>query len=90
MPYLQLDTIARTAMLELRTARQVVYDLYRHGYLQVQEVPKTAERAPSKAYYLYSTQMQHSVCQLMADSFTAAGAMHMSLFCARSAMQFNH
>ena len=33
-PHLQLDAIAKQAMLELRTARSLVFRLFRHGYLQ--------------------------------------------------------
>jgi hypothetical protein len=74
LPYLQMDQIGKVAMIDLRTTRQLIYGLFRQGYLQVQEVPKSAERAPSKAFYLYKTDPNVTNCQFMADSFTAAGA----------------
>lgn len=74
LPYLQMDQVGKVAMIDLRTTRQLIYGLFRQGYLQVQEVPKSAERAPSKAFYLYKTDQNATNCQFVADSFTAAGA----------------
>ena len=73
-PYLQLDAVGKQAMLDVRTTRQQVYALFKAGYVHVQEVPKTSERAPSRSFYLYWTDANSANCQFVADTCTAAGA----------------
>ena len=56
--------------------------------VQVQEVPKTAERAPSKAYYMYRTAIGASASQMTADLFTAAGVAPLASLCPAQALLY--
>ena len=73
-PYLPLDQIERHALIGLRETRTLVYSLFAQGYVAVQELPKSAERIPSRTLYLYYTTAKITYTQFITDTYAAAGA----------------
>eukprot|EP00892_Ulva_mutabilis_P005586 jgi/Ulvmu1/339/UM001_0343.1 len=71
--YLQIDHIEKVAMLSTRDVRTVLHALFKHGFVSVQEIPKTAEHAPSKMIFLYHADMTHAFSQVLHDTYKAAG-----------------
>jgi len=45
--------VQEIAMAPQKEVRQVVMDMYKSGYLQLQEVPRSSERKPSESIYLW-------------------------------------
>lgn len=52
--YLEERNIAKMAMLSSKEARERLYVLLQHGFVHLQEVPKTADHAPSRTIYLWT------------------------------------
>jgi DNA-directed RNA polymerase III subunit RPC3 len=76
-PYLQMDQIERQALVGLREARTLIYSLFQRGYIRVQEVPKSAERTPTRTLYFYWTSVKVTYSQFLSDTYKGAGL----LFC---------
>jgi hypothetical protein len=70
----QADTIEKMAMLSMRNVRTILHCLFKHGYLTVQEIPRTADRTPSKTVYVYHVSFAHAIAQLRRDMLASAGA----------------
>lgn len=49
--------IQQHALLPMKETREKLYELLKHNLLQLQEIPQTNERAPSKTFYLWQVNM---------------------------------
>jgi DNA-directed RNA polymerase III subunit RPC3 len=74
-PYLQMDQIEKQALVGLRETRTLVYSLFQRGYVRVQEMPKSAERTPSRTLYFYWTSAKVAYTQLLSDTYKGAGPL---------------
>jgi hypothetical protein len=70
----QVDAIEKLAMLNTRDVRTILHVLFQQGYLSMQELPRTADRTPSKTIFLYHVNFNAVLGQLRIDLCTAAGA----------------
>lgn len=68
-----MDAIEKLAMLNTRDVRTILHVLFQQGYLSMQELPRTADRTPSKTVFLYNVSFENSLAQLRRDLCTAAG-----------------
>lgn len=50
---LEQKQIAEMAMLPMKDTRELLYRLLKANYLQLQEVARTADRVPSRTFYLF-------------------------------------
>ena len=50
---LEQKQIAEMAMLQIKDTRELLYRLFKAGYIQLQEVARTADHAPSRTFYLW-------------------------------------
>jgi len=64
--FLEERSVAKSAMLTGKEAKERLYILLQHGLVHLQEVPKTADHAPSRTIYLW-TVPQERVRLLMTD-----------------------
>lgn len=71
---LQVDAIEKLAMLNTREVRTILHVLFQQGYLSMQELPRTADRTPSKTVFLYHVRFESALAQLRRDLCTAAGS----------------
>lgn len=55
--YLEERNIAKIAMLTGKEARERLFILMQHGFVHMQEIPKTADHAPSRTIYLWTVPM---------------------------------
>ena len=51
--HLEQKQIAEMAMLPMKDTRELLYKLLRADYVQLQEVARTPDRAPSRTFYLW-------------------------------------
>jgi DNA-directed RNA polymerase III subunit RPC3 len=51
---LEEKTISKVAMMTSKEVRERLYELLRFGLVQLQEVPKTADHAPSRTFFLWT------------------------------------
>lgn len=52
--FLEERVIAKVAMLSGKEARERLYIMLQHGFVHMQEVPKSADHAPSRTIYLWT------------------------------------
>jgi len=71
--YLQAEHIEREAMINTRDVRRHVYAMLKAGFVTIQEIPKSAEHAPSKTIYTYGVVYNDTKTQLVGDLYKAAG-----------------
>lgn len=50
----EAKVIQEKTLLQMEETRRILHDLVLRNYVQVQEIPRTADHAPSKTFYLYS------------------------------------
>mmetsp|Transcript_2881 Transcript_2881/g.8405 ORF Transcript_2881/g.8405 Transcript_2881/m.8405 type:complete len:125 (+) Transcript_2881:597-971(+) len=51
-------------MLPLKETREVLYRLMRANYLTLQDIPKTADHAPSRTFYTFRA-VPHDACKTL-------------------------
>lgn len=76
----QVDAIEKLAMLNTREVRTILHVLFQQGYLSMQELPRTADRTPSKTVFLYHVRFESALMQLRHDLCTAGGAFPIPSF----------
>lgn len=69
---LEQKQITEAAMLPKEEAREALYHLLRAGYLKLQDVPKTADHAPSRTFYTWRAHWPSSRARLQIDLYKAA------------------
>lgn len=57
--YLEQKEIAAFAMIPIKDARERLYKMLTANYVQIQPIPRTADRAPSRTFYLWTVNMEN-------------------------------
>eukprot|EP00887_Chlorella_sp_A99_P004674 scaffold4.g4674.t1 len=73
---LEQKQIADMAMLPKEEARELLYAMLRAGYVQLQDVPRTADHAPSRTFYTWRAALDPAVARLTADVYKGAGNLY--------------
>ena len=79
--YLQADHIEKEAMINTRDVRKLIYGLLKAGYVNIQEIPKSAEHAPSKTIFTYGVSYFVTQTQLVSDLYKAVGEISSTSIC---------
>lgn len=58
--------------LPLQDAKELLYRLYRAGFVGMQEIPRTADHAPSRTLYTWRVDAAAAAEKLAADLYKAA------------------
>ena len=70
---LEQKQITEAAMLAKEEAREALYALLRAGYLKLQDVPKTADHAPSRTIYTWRAHWKTAMNKFKADMYKSLG-----------------
>lgn len=77
---LQDKTLSAKGLMPLREVRERMFLLWTHGVVQLQEVPRTADRAASKTFFLWALrEEQRSRPLLLAKAVAELRAQHQHL-----------
>ncbi|GAB4814781.1 hypothetical protein N2152v2_001827 [Parachlorella kessleri] len=76
---LEQKQVADFAMMAKEEARQLLYKMVRAGYVSIQDVPRTADHAPSRTFYTFHTDLDLAAARLSQDLYRAAGNVHARL-----------
>ena len=64
-------SLSTLALMSQKTMRALLTKLSRAGFIEVQEIPKDSQRAPSKTMYLWSFEEERCRKRLLDDTYTA-------------------
>ena len=59
-------------MAWLQDAKELLYRLYRAGFVSLQDIPRTADHAPSRTLYTWRVDIDAAAQKLAADLYKAA------------------
>jgi len=76
---LEQKQIAEMAMLPIKDTRELLYKLFKAEYVQVQEVARTADHAPSRTYYLWHINLMQVVEQIGRELYVIASNVRVRL-----------
>lgn len=65
--FLEERIVAKVAMVSGKEARERLYIMLQHGFVHLQEVPKSADHAPSRTIYLWTIPMDRLKHQFAGD-----------------------
>ncbi|KAL3143158.1 hypothetical protein ABBQ38_002018 [Trebouxia sp. C0009 RCD-2024] len=71
-PQLEQKQIAEKAMLPPKEAKELLYRLFKAGFVGLQDVPRTADHAPSRTLYTWSVNNEAAADKLAAELYKAA------------------
>jgi len=74
---LEQKQIAEMVMSPIKETREVLYNMLKAGFVALQEVPKTADHAPSRTFYLWRIDHHQSSTQLASELYKAAANLRM-------------
>jgi hypothetical protein len=75
--YLEQRQVAEQCLSPLREARELLYRMLRDGVLQLQDVPRSADRtAPSRSAYLFGADPRRAADRLGQDTLLAMARAH--------------
>ena len=70
---LEQKAVGEGAMLPAKAARALLYRLLRGGAVSLQDIPRAADRAPSRSFYTWRVDERGGAARLAAESLAAAG-----------------
>ncbi|KAG2434127.1 hypothetical protein HXX76_007854 [Chlamydomonas incerta] len=70
---LEQKQIADLAMLPAKDTREMLYRMLQGGFIMLQDIPKTADRAPSRTFYTWRVNMPSLSDSTAAQLYRAAG-----------------
>ncbi|CAG8637023.1 3669_t:CDS:2 [Paraglomus brasilianum] len=73
---LEEKNIASLAMLTQADARKIIDQLFVEGLVELQEVPKAADRAPSRTYYLWYAEPERCYQKILTCLYRTLGNIH--------------
>ncbi|PSC73409.1 DNA-directed RNA polymerase III subunit RPC3 [Micractinium conductrix] len=76
---LEQKQVADLAMITKEEAREKLYAMLKSGYLGLQDVPRTADHAPSRTFYTWRANMDAGIARVASDLYRAAGNLHARL-----------
>lgn len=76
---LEQKQVADLAMVTKEEAREALYAMLKGGYLALQDVPRTNDRAPSRTFYTWRANADTTIARLTSDLYRAAGNLHARL-----------
>ncbi|KAL4446224.1 hypothetical protein ABPG77_003031 [Micractinium sp. CCAP 211/92] len=76
---LEQKQVADLAMLTKEDAREKLYGMLKAGYLALQDVPRTADHAPSRTFYTWRANAGVAKARMASDLYRAAGNLHARL-----------
>lgn len=76
---LEQKQVADLAMLTKEDAREKLYGMLKAGYLSLQDVPRTADHAPSRTFYTWRANAGVAKARMASDLYRAAGNLHARL-----------
>ncbi|KAL4423849.1 hypothetical protein ABPG75_001150 [Micractinium tetrahymenae] len=79
MGQLEQKQVADLAMLTKEEAREKLYGMLKAGYLALQDVPRTADHAPSRTFYTWRANPGVVNARMASDLYRAAGNLHARL-----------
>lgn len=59
-------------MLCLQDAKELLYRLFRAGFVSLQDIPRTADHAPSRTLYTWRVEIDAAADKLASDLYKAA------------------
>eukprot|EP00850_Spirogloea_muscicola_P001310 SM000005S17107 [mRNA] locus=s5:252079:256648:+ [translate_table: standard] len=78
---LEHKQIAEMAMIPIKNARELLYKMLQEEFVQLQEIAKTSDHAPSRTFYLWHVNIGR-VSEIVLDSmFKAASNLRQRLTC---------
>ncbi|PRW61528.1 DNA-directed RNA polymerase III subunit RPC3 isoform A [Chlorella sorokiniana] len=76
---LEQKQVSDMAMLTKEEAREKLYAMLKAGYVTLQDVPRTADHAPSRTFYTWRAKLEPALARLSSDLYRAAGNLHARL-----------
>mmetsp|Transcript_28003 Transcript_28003/g.61450 ORF Transcript_28003/g.61450 Transcript_28003/m.61450 type:complete len:586 (+) Transcript_28003:89-1846(+) len=76
---LEQKQIADFAMLPQKDTRELLYRMMRGGFLALQDIPRTSDRAPSRTFYTFRANYEGAGDQLASELYRAAGNVWMRI-----------
>ncbi|WIA14527.1 hypothetical protein OEZ85_003046 [Tetradesmus obliquus] len=73
---LEQKQVADTVMQPHKETRELLYRMLRAGYVQMQDIPRTADRAPTRCFYTWHVDIDAVFGRLAADLYHAAVNLH--------------
>ena len=58
--------------LNLQDAKELLYRLYRAGFVSLQDIPRTADHAPSRTLYTWRVEIDAAANKLASELYKAA------------------
>eukprot|EP00878_Enallax_costatus_P021412 GHUV01022663.1.p1 GENE.GHUV01022663.1~~GHUV01022663.1.p1 ORF type:complete len:448 (+),score=165.80 GHUV01022663.1:328-1671(+) len=77
--HLEQKQVADTVMQPHKEIRELLYRMFKAGYIQMQDIPRTSDRAPSRSFYTFSVDLSSAYKRLAGDLYQAAGKLHARL-----------
>ncbi|KAF6265727.1 hypothetical protein COO60DRAFT_870422 [Scenedesmus sp. NREL 46B-D3] len=73
---LEQKQVADTVMQPHKETRELLYRMLRAGYVQMQDIPRTNDRAPTRCFYTWHIDIDAVFSKLAADLYHAAVNLH--------------
>jgi hypothetical protein len=70
---LEQKAVGEAAMLPAKHARTLLYRLFKGGAVGLQDIPRAADRAPSRSFYTWRVDERGGAARVAAESLAAAG-----------------
>ncbi|KAL6782382.1 RPC3 [Auxenochlorella protothecoides x Auxenochlorella symbiontica] len=76
---LEQKQVADFCMMDAKDAKVKLHAMLKAGYIALQDVPRTADRAPSRTFYLWRADVRAACAAFTIELFLAAGNLHARL-----------
>eukprot|EP00210_Caulerpa_lentillifera_P008163 g7796.t1 len=76
---LEQKQIADLTMLDPKEARSLLYDMFRTGFVILQDIPKSADHAASRTFFTWTVSLQDAASHLRRNLYRAARNVHFRL-----------
>eukprot|EP00245_Coleochaete_scutata_P013284 TRINITY_DN5365_c0_g1_i1.p1 TRINITY_DN5365_c0_g1~~TRINITY_DN5365_c0_g1_i1.p1 ORF type:complete len:248 (+),score=55.87 TRINITY_DN5365_c0_g1_i1:106-744(+) len=76
---LEQKQIGEMAMIPIKDTRELLYNLFKDEYVQLQEISKTADKAPSRTFYLWYVNLAKVMEKVLNNMFHGASNLRQRL-----------
>lgn len=70
--HLEQKQVGELAMIPAKESKELLYKLFIEGFVSVQELPRTADHAPSRTFYLFAVNLDQVRRKLLAQCYETA------------------
>ena len=76
---LEAKQVSDFSTLAPKDTREILYDMFLAGFLSLQEIPKTSDRAPTRTFYTWKADHKGGCKRVASDLYSAAMRVWMRL-----------